>query len=80
MKEEVSKYQRLHFRNIYTGSKEKWQESQLLITKDNKKKLLQYYEPKSKGISQPLLRYLAFRNATSQMFHKQGHNLLLSEM
>lgn len=33
----VSKYQRLHCRNIHMGSKGKWQKSKLLITKDNKR-------------------------------------------
>lgn len=37
MNNEVSKYERLHFRNIYIGSIEKWQKMKLLITKDNKK-------------------------------------------
>lgn len=37
MNEEVSIYERLHFRNIYVGSIEKWQKTKVLITKDNKK-------------------------------------------
>lgn len=78
-KDEVSKYERLRFRNIYMGSMEKWQKSKLLITKDNKLSL-QYCEPKWNGISQWLLWYLAFRNALSQTFHKQLDNLLLSVM
>lgn len=37
MNDEVSKYEELHFRNIYIGSIEKWQKTKLLITKNNKK-------------------------------------------
>lgn len=37
MNDEVSKYERLHFRNIYIGRIEKRQKMKLLITKDNRK-------------------------------------------